>query len=52
MWIVVAVVIVIIGAYNAGVRSNQIKEAKTQALLNTLPVMSLGQIAQVRVSEL
>ena len=52
MWIVTGFVIVIIGAYNAGKEKHQVAESRTSALMLTLPVMTLHQISEIRVSDI
>jgi hypothetical protein len=52
MWILAAVVIVIMGAYHAGIRNAEAREAMNSALIKTLPLMSIAQLSQVQVRDL
>lgn len=52
MWLMAAIVIVIMGAYHAGMRNAEAKQATSSALIKTLPLMDMKQLAQVRVTEL
>jgi hypothetical protein len=52
MWIATGIVIVIIGAYHAGVKKDQVNRATTSALMQTLPIMSLRQLTQIKVNDI
>lgn len=52
MWMVVSVVIVIIGAYHAGIRNAEAKSAQVQAQSVVLHYLSLKQLTKIPVSDL
>lgn len=52
MWLMAAIAIIIMGAYHAGMRNAEEKQAITSTLIQTLPLMDIKQIAQVQVRDL
>jgi hypothetical protein len=52
MWAITGIVIIIIGAYHAGIRHHETREAVNSTLVNTLPLMSIRQLSQVKVSDI
>ncbi len=52
MWIVVSFVIVVIGAYHAGIRNAEAKSAQIEAKAVVLPILTLRQLTTIKVSEL
>lgn len=52
MWVVAGAAIVVIGAYNTGMKQETISNAKASTLMITLPLMDVRQLSSIRVSEL
>jgi hypothetical protein len=52
MWFVVSLVIIIIGAYHAGIREAEAKQTKIETQSAILPIMTLEQLTQIKMSDL
>ena len=52
MWIAASIVIVLMGAYNAGAQQNIVKDTVVEVESIYLPILTLEQLQQITVSDL